>query len=296
MLNNMFNIGNNMRNDINFGISQKKEQIKMPSTNETTEKAVEYTSINNTNYICCNASLNSSNFNMNNVPNRMTMNKGYNLFSNDKQLLNINFQDLATYLNYISKTNPSLKSIKTSNFLDGMLLNADMFDKRGNKGPNNYTVQGLRGGKIYEGPIGWIGYGLSVLNKYDRGNNIWLGNTGTKPGEWCVAYHGTNLEFAKSILINNFKAGPGQTYSCDDDKNHPGQKVCAGVYVAPNIKMAEIYGRPFNGYKCVFMCRVNPKYLRIPKSRIDSWVVSGESYDIRPYRLLIKYEDSSSHY
>jgi hypothetical protein len=120
---------------------------------------------NNINYFCCKGPLNSSNFNMNNVPNRMEMNKGCNLFSNDKQLLNANFQDLVTYLNNISKTNPSLKLIKTSNFFDDMLLNTNMFDKRGNKGPNNYTVQGLRGGKIYEGPIGWIGYGLSV-NKY----------------------------------------------------------------------------------------------------------------------------------
>ena len=50
-----------------------------------------------------------------------------------------------------------------------------MFDQRGNQGLNNYEVQGLRGGKIYKGPIGWIGYGLSVLNKYDEGNNTGLG-------------------------------------------------------------------------------------------------------------------------
>ena len=38
----MFNIGNNIRNDINFNISQKKEQIEEPSINEIIEKAVEY--------------------------------------------------------------------------------------------------------------------------------------------------------------------------------------------------------------------------------------------------------------
>ena len=37
------------------------------------------------------------------------------------------------------------------------------------------------------------------------------------------------------------------------------------------------------------MCRVNPKNVRIPTSCPNYWVVSGNSNDIRPYRLLIKY-------
>ena len=50
-----------------------------------------------------------------------------------------------------------------------------MFAQRRNQSPNNYEVQGLRGGKIYKGPIGWTGHDLNVLKKYDRGNNTWLG-------------------------------------------------------------------------------------------------------------------------
>ncbi len=50
-----------------------------------------------------------------------------------------------------------------------------MFDQRGNQGLNNYEVQGLRGGKIYKGPIGWVGHDLNVINKYDGGNNTGLG-------------------------------------------------------------------------------------------------------------------------
>ena len=168
-----------------------------------------------------------------------------------------------------------------------------MFDPRGNQDPNNYERQGLRGGKIYKGPIGWTGHGLSVLDKYDGGNNTWLGMTGNTPGEWCVAYHGTNIQFAQSILITKLKAGGRQAYSGDDDINHPGQKVGDRVYVTPEIEIAEGYSTSINGYKFVFMIRVNPKNLRIPKTNNKTnnvyWIVSGHSNDIRSYRLFIKY-------
>ena len=35
---------------------------------------------------------------------------------------------------------------------------------------------------------------------------------------------------------------------------------------------------------------LNPFNLRIPKSNVDFWVVSGNISDIRLYRLLIKYK------
>ena len=98
-----------------------------------------------------------------------------------------------------------------------------------------------------------------------------------------------NIEYVKSIIFNGFKEGINQTYANNDDINHPGQKVGVEVYVTPDIKIAEKF-TPSNGIKCVFMCRVNPLNFRIPKSNVDFWVVSGNSSDIRPYRLLIKYE------
>ena len=38
-----------------------------------------------------------------------------------------------------------------------------------------------RGGKPYDPPIGWIGIGLKVFDKY--GNNKWIGMSNTE-GEW----------------------------------------------------------------------------------------------------------------
>ena len=80
-----------------------------------------------------------------------------------------------------------------------------------------------------------------------------------------------------------------QWHEKEDDLNHPGQKVGKGVYCSPDIKETESYGGvPTNGYKCVFMCRVNPKTVRISKAEPKYWVVNGNDNEIRPYRLLIK--------
>ena len=207
---------------------------------------------------------------------------------------NSNFKRLVSSLNEIaSYQSLKIKQIKQSNILSGIVLSPDMFDPRGNQDPNNYERQGLRGGKIYKGPIGWTGHGLFVYGQYDGGDNTWLGMTGTAPGEWCVAYHGTSLKFAQSILINSFKTGERQAFADDYDLNHPGQKVGEGVYVTPEISIADSYAENINNYKCVFMCRVNPKTLRQPRGQPDYWVVGGNSNDIRPYRLLIKYVGSS---
>ena len=56
-----------------------------------------------------------------------------------------------------------------------------------------------------------------------------------------------------------------------------------GVYCTPEISIADEYSVPVDGYKSVFICRVNPKNLRIPKTCQDYWVVSENSNDIRPY-------------
>ena len=189
------------------------------------------------------------------------------------------FQEIISFLNRVS-----MDSIFDSN----SKLDGKYFDSKGNNKPFNYQKKGIRGGKEYYGPNGWTGYGLSVNGKYDNGDNTWLGMTGKNPGEWCVAYHGTSIKFAKSIIINGLQAGPRQFHSNDNDINHPGKKVGIGVVVTPDILLAEQYSEEFQGYKCVFMCRVNPLNVRIPDRNPRTWIVNGNSNDIRPYRLLIK--------
>jgi len=159
-----------------------------------------------------------------------------------------------------------------------------------------------RGGRPYNPPDGWIGFGLNVLNKYDNGNNDWLACDG-RPGEWCIAYHGACVhntseqikQIIKPILENNLKPGAGQAYSTYDDACHPGQKVGVGVYCTPNPSTADGYSGQIsvNGYryKVAFMLRVKPDKIRYSSSRTDYWVLNagnGDFSEMRPYRFLIK--------
>ena len=159
-----------------------------------------------------------------------------------------------------------------------------------------------RGGRSYNPPDGWIGFGLNVLNKYDDGNNDWLACDG-RPGEWCIAYHGACVrntsdqikQIIKPILEQNLKPGSGQACSGDNDLNHPGQKVGVGVYCSPNPAVIDGYAGiiEVNGfrYKVAFMLRVKPDKIRISSGTPDYWVLNagnGNFSEMRPYRFLIR--------
>ena len=65
----------------------------------------------------------------------------------------------------------------------GVKLNKRMLDSKGNK-INGWSINEYRGNKPYDPPLGWIGFGLKCKNKYDNGDDTWIGNNNT-PGEWC---------------------------------------------------------------------------------------------------------------
>ena len=202
--------------------------------------------------------------------------------------LNNNFNKLTNKLKKLSTIDTNLKDVSPGMLFEGIKLCPEMFDSRGNNKDGGWAPDGeKRGGKDYFPPHGWIGHGLRVLDKYDGGDNTWIGMNNSN-GEWCVAYHGTGIYAVKAILESKFKAGGGQAHQDYDDLNHPGQKVGIGVYCTPKITEAEGYGNKDNNYIVAFMCRVNPKTVRISSNYPDYWVVDGTSNDIRPYRLLIK--------
>ena len=76
-----------------------------------------------------------------------------------------------------------------------------MLDNRGDRS-SGWGVNELRGGKPYNPPIGWIGFGLRVLDRYDNGDNTWLDYL-NKPGEWSVAYHGIGASLSGQVNLNN---------------------------------------------------------------------------------------------
>ena len=190
-----------------------------------------------------------------------------------------------------------LKEIHEDVIMGACKLTKKQLDPIGNR-ISDWEIGGKRGNKPYDPPLGWIGIGLKVLNKFE--NNIWIGMDNSD-GEWCVAYHGVG-RFLGSEQVKNitgiiykgekFKPGENQAYESSDDENHPGEKVGKGVYCTPKIAVAESYAgdSEINGinYKTVLMVRVNPDKIRFSKNMEDYWVVDGTTDQIRPYRILYK--------
>ena len=83
----------------------------------------------------------------------------------------------------------NLKEIQTDLVMSGCKLTKAQLDNRGNR-IEGWGINEKRGGKDYDPPLGWIGIGLKVWDKYE--NNIWIGMENVK-GEWCVAYHGVGF-------------------------------------------------------------------------------------------------------
>ena len=191
-----------------------------------------------------------------------------------------------------------LKEIHEDVILSGCKLTKKQLDSRGNR-KEGWEENGFRGNLPYDPPLGWIGIGLKVLDKYE--NNIWIGME-NQEGEWCVAYHGVGrFQDSENVKIitgkiykGGFKEGENQAYEFEDDENHPGKKVGKGVYCTPKISIAEEYSgiSIINNisYKTVLMVRVNPKKRRYSKDMEDYWVVDGTTDEIRPYRILYKKE------
>ena len=190
-------------------------------------------------------------------------------------------------------------SIKSDTLLEYTKLSLDFFENDFNRNINSWEKNNLkRGGERYFPPFGWKGYALKVLDKFDNGDNSWLGNEG-KDGEWAIAYHGigNGNEFKKllNIVLNNLKIGPAQLYHHwinIRDKNNG--YVGRGVYLAPDIDEAERYSGKINFgrrdciYQFAIMCRVKPDKIREPDRYPYNWIVD-DNYDcLRPYRILVK--------
>jgi hypothetical protein len=187
-------------------------------------------------------------------------------------------------------------------FMHSFISDKELFCGSGHNLTGKWAHGESRGGRPYNPPDGWIGFGLNVINKYDNGNNDWLACDG-RPGEWCIAFHGACVrstsdqikQIIKPILEQNLRPGAGQAYAGYDDACHPGQKVGTGVYCSPNPSVIDGYaGRiEVNGYtyKVAFMLRVKPDKIRYSNSQPDYWVLNagdGNFSEMRPYRFLIK--------
>ena len=192
-----------------------------------------------------------------------------------------------------------IKEIEHSILLSGCKLNPHMLDSVGNNKDGGWGINEKRGGLPYSPPLGWDGYGLRVLNRFDKGDNKWLGHKNEK-GEWSVAYHGMGNAVGGSQIMgrsnnfgfNNLNSGIKKQFEYSNDINHQGEKVGEGIYVTPNPKVMEQFCGTYKcgdkNYKIGFMTRVYPQKMRIPAENQDYWVINGTDNEIRPYRILIK--------
>ena len=161
--------------------------------------------------------------------------------------------------------------------------------------------------KYFIPPIGWTAIALKVSKKYDGGDDKWIGNSNSN-GEWYIGYHGVKtLKSINNIYFKGFRIGPKQYFKDDDNTNpftsylYP--KCGEGVYFAQDINDAKYYSEiiPYSGdnYRVVFMCRLNPKAVRIAHTgkNKDFMIVNGDQIDdmfgnaktdeVRPYKILL---------
>jgi len=190
----------------------------------------------------------------------------------------------------------NLKEIHIELIMGAFKISKKLLDPVGNR-ESGWAEGEKRGGKEYYPPLGWKGFGLKVLDKYE--DNEWIGMKNT-PGEWCVAYHGVGRDKSSEevkkivalIITSTFKKGPWQAYENYNDIYHKGEKVGEGVYCTPKIETAESFSGISeineNKYRTVLMTRVKPDKIRCPEERQDFWVVNGTTDEIRPYRILFK--------
>ena len=206
----------------------------------------------------------------------------------------------------------NLKEIQKKVILEGVKLSKDMLDYRGNQTPKGYGIGQIRGTYPYKPPLGWKGFGLKVLDKYDKGNNDWL-KMDNNPNEWAIAYHGIGREssdvenITNKIFVGEFIKGKGQSLQ-DYNNDNPGYKnddpqvdsklIGKGVYFSPDIEYieknnlagkskTEISGKK---YKMAFMVRVKPDKIRFTNQNKNEWILGGTTNEFRPYRILLKEE------
>ncbi len=242
------------------------------------------------------------------IADRLKIDKKYLILTNPRKrtylFLDLAFNSKIQLINYeILMKLLIYKEIKSCDMiplLEGCRLSPNIFDVRYHAFYNNFNVNyfnQIRGGEQYIPPLSWTAYGINVCDKYDFGNNNWLGYT-NGVGEFAVAYYGINNTFNKTFnkeqnskgLMGNHESG--ETFVNTNNIRNPGHKCEIGAYFYKDPNIAENSCEIINiggfGYKIMFMCRVNPFKIRQPENFQDCWILSPTPDEVRPYKVLIK--------
>ncbi|KAL4441383.1 hypothetical protein ABPG74_013678 [Tetrahymena malaccensis] len=189
-------------------------------------------------------------------------------------------------------------NITVKNIISVLQIEESCFDSTNNmtweKNNSKCYIGNINGqNQEYHLPVGYYGLGLNVLNTGRYPNDGWL-NCDTKDATWIVLFHSATPQAVGQIIRKGFKAGNGQFYQ-DQMCRFGRGKIGKGVYFSNEIQYCEKYGGNIQvGYKyfrLIFECRVNPKTVKSPVNKKEYYIVNDLN-DMRPYRLLIKEEDS----
>ena len=193
--------------------------------------------------------------------------------------------------------------IEEKPIIEVLKLNPEILDKAGNR-YKGWGINETRGGESYIPPINdWNGIGLKVRDRYDNGNNAWLGYKNLE-GEYSIAYLGIedniieeiNSSIKPSESLNsqlyandiNIKQKSENNINVITEENE--EKCGDGICVFQNPDFAEnsasFIDVPGYQIKFILMCRVNPNNIRQPESFKDCWILDPN--EIRIYRILVK--------
>jgi len=247
-----------------------------------------------------------------------------NIDENKFIFTDLHYGSIAVYVVFLDKTIEEEKQILAElkkidviikiyekPIIEVIQISPEILDKKGNR-YKGWGINEIRGGEKYLAPIkDWFGIGLKVRDKFDNGDNSWLGYK-NKEGEYSIAYIGINnlynnndnnkVQILEDIgtLIKSTDCLKTKLYVNDINikkkiENNQiitekEEKCGDGVCVFQNPDYAEngsgYIDVPGYQIKIMLMCRVNPIHIRQPKSFTECWIVNpGE---IRPYRILIK--------
>ena len=158
----------------------------------------------------------------------------------------------------------------------------------------NLSLNNKRGSEIYNPPYGWAGIGLNIQKLYNNNDYSWVKKDNDS---WAIAYYGfgnflTSEEIGKMlndiIIKGEFKRE--LSIKCREfDIRHNGKRVGVGIYLSPNVNIAEKNSGTFifnkKRYKIVLMAKVLINKIKEPEDH-SFWIVNQE--DIRIYKILVK--------
>jgi hypothetical protein len=284
-------------NEVCDGKSEKSGEI------EKEREAIDENVLNNYYYFINIISKDNLKFNDNitiKILHKLNINPENFLASSNKKYFIDNFVRTDNFLNLsleqIKSIYPNLEELyEYKNIFDYLIKECDIKEDIDCKGNFIIKINNKDNTKErYYPPYEWIGIGLNVIGKYE--NDEWLLDD-SKDSKWAIAYHGvggrlpTNLvkDKLQKKIKEGLKQGTSQTKCHSDDIRHPGKRIGTGVYLTPNINIAENYSGiiSFNKerYKVALMVKVRIDKIRESKD-INFWILNSKY--IRVYRITLK--------